>query len=175
MGLVEEAERGMSWLGRRWAAIVGLPARALAKRLSSRFPTDEYDGIALVVADERSAGQARELLARTREALACAATRAPKSYARLRKDLTRVVLLADEPASVYHPFQFAALVRSSTALDLDQVTFAALLLYASGLSRDREEAIERTEELLLTLGAERRAEIGIRLSRIGLTPERDAS
>jgi len=123
----------------------------LANRLSSQLPSDSYDGIALIIGDRSVEAVAGRFCTRTREALACAATRAPQSYARLRKDIRSIVLWRDASRSPYHPIQLAALVPVQTALESDILAYAAWLLYTSGLSHSERQASDRTDEFLRSL------------------------
>jgi hypothetical protein len=157
----------MNSLARWWARIVGTPARAFARRLAGRFPRRSYDGIDLVISAAQLERDAERFFARTQEALACAAARAPKSYARLRKDIRSIVLLVHAPRSLYHPLQLAALVPVETALESDSLAYATWLLYVSGLSHSREHALRRTEELLLSLDQDQRREVEAWLSASG--------
>jgi hypothetical protein len=141
-------DREVNWLRRSWAALVGAPARALARRLSSRFPRASHDGIDLVVGDPRLVEEAEHFFTATVEALRYAAARAPTSYARLRQDVKTIVMRRESAESPYHRFQLAVLVPANVALEADAVAYAAWLLHASGLSRDPQEAAKRTSEIL---------------------------
>lgn len=153
----------MTHAGRWWSRIVGAPMRALARRLSRRLPHDSYDGLDLVLSDPSLADQVQPFFANTREALRCASVRAPRGYARFRKDVRTVVLVDDRPAVVYHPFQLAVLV-SRSVVRAEVPVYATWLLHASGLSRSTHEARDRASELLRTLDADQREDLITRLS-----------
>ena len=87
--------------------------------------------MALLIGDPALHGDAARYFALTKEALACAATRAPKSYARLRKDVRSIVLWAGPPRPPYHPLQLALIVPAEVALESDTSSYAAWLLCAS--------------------------------------------
>jgi hypothetical protein len=141
--------------GRWWARIVGAAPRALARRLSPH-PRSSHDGIDLVTTEPRTAAHADAFFARTAEALAAAAARAPGSYAQLRKDMKSVILWAQPAPSPYHRFQLAALVPPDIALEADTESYAAWLLYTSGLGRGRESALDRAEEFIRALPPDER-------------------
>ena len=146
----------MTAAGRWWSRVSSAPMRALARRLSRRLPHDSYDGIELVLSGPAFAQQAQAFLDGTREALRFASARAPCSYARFREDIKTIFLVEeDHPSLPYHRFQLAVLVPRSVAL-ADVSVYSTWLLYASGLSRSRDEARDRTSELLDTLDANQR-------------------
>jgi hypothetical protein len=149
----------VNWLRRRWAALVGAPMRALARRLSSRFPRASYDGIELVVGDPLLAEDAEQFFTATIEALRYAAAQAHTSYARLRKDVKTIVIRRESTESPYHRFQLAALVPANVALEADGVAYAAWLLHTSGLSRGPQEARKRTSEILRDLNPDQQDEV----------------
>jgi hypothetical protein len=148
-----QTTRGMAVnaLARWWGRIGGAPTRALARRLSSRLPSQSYDGINLAIADPRLESEALHFFAHTQEALRSAATRAPKGYAELRKDIRSIVLMAERQTLPYHRFQLAALVPLHVARESDVSSYASWLLYVSGLLRGRQRAMDRAEGLLLSL------------------------
>lgn len=147
-------------LERWWGRIGGAPTRALARRLSFRLPRQSHDGINLVVADPRLESEAVRFFAHTQEALRFAATRAPKGYIELRKDIQSIVLMSEPQTSPYHRFQLAALAPVQIALESDASSYASWLLYVSGLSRGRQRAVDRVEELLLSLNPDERQRVG---------------
>jgi hypothetical protein len=161
----------LNWFSRSWARIIGIPARALTKRLSSQLPNDAHSGIDLIVSDRRLETHAPRFFAHTKEALAIVETRAPKGFTQLSKDVRTIVLFADVPKSSYHSLQLAVLVPSQTALERDTLSYAAWLLYASGLSRGSQEAVARADELLLGLPSHERERIATWLFDSDAPPE----
>jgi len=133
---------------RFWAKIVGAPARALARRLSGRLPRRSHDGILLAVWEPELIPRAEEFFERTSAALRLAASVAPNSYANLKRDLSSIVLWSGRLDSRYHAFQRAALVAPKVAFESESSRYAAWLLYVSGLSRSRDEALSRSREFL---------------------------
>jgi hypothetical protein len=67
---------------------------------------------------------------------------------KFRKDIQQILLWGETEEAPYHRFQLAAVVAPSIALQADTASYAAWLLYASGLPHGREEARIRSEELL---------------------------
>jgi hypothetical protein len=149
-------------IGRWWSSVAGAPMRAFARHLWRRLPHDSYASVDLVIGDPTLAGLAQPFFARTSAALRLSEERAPRSYARFRRDVGSVVLVADPPAAPYHRFQLAVLVPKGVAL-ADEVSYAAWLLYASGLSASTREAGERASELLSTLDEVQRDDVLARL------------
>jgi len=129
----------------------GIPARVLMRVMARRYPQQEYDGLRLVVADDRLASSAERFFSRTKEALATAAARAPQAYAKFRKDIHQVLLWGKTQESPYHKFQLAALVPPQIALEADTLCYATWLLYTSGLSENKVEAQARSGEFLASL------------------------
>lgn len=152
---------------RLWAVIGGAPARALARRLASNLPRDVHDGIEMVARGARPERDAAEFLARTRGALELAASLAPRGYAELRKDVRSIVLWPGSPPSRYHRFQLAVLVPDEVALGSDEVSYAAWLLYASGLAQGDEGGRARARELLASLDVEERERVAGWLAAAG--------
>ena len=153
----------MNTLGRWWAGLTGAPLRAFARRLASRLPRASYDGIDLLIGDPRLAGDAERFFTRTKEALRYAETHAPGAYTRLREDLSSIVLRREQRDAPYHRFQRAALVPVAVGLEADAATYAAWLLYTSGLSRGTAEADDRASELISTLRSDQREDVRARL------------
>jgi hypothetical protein len=129
--------------------------RALARRLSAQLPQSSYDGMSLVVGDRSLAQDAERFFAHTGGALRYAAEHAPRSYAKLRKDVRTIVLRPGTIVSVYNPFQLAVLVPANL-LEAEAPAYAAWLLYMSGLSVGTREAFERSSEVLQTMDPELR-------------------
>lgn len=165
------AVRQMNWIARSWSRIAGIPARSLARRLAARFSHDSYDGIALLLGDATLEKDATRYFEFTREALAAAAARAPKSYAALRKDVRSIVMWAGPPRPPYHPLQLAAIVPADVALGSDVLCYAAWLLYASGLSRSEQHALARAQELLDALEPDQRRRVGESLGGLRSGPD----
>src|SRR5687768_12370549 len=132
--------------------------RAFARYFWKRLPHDSYTGVDIVIGDATLTDLAEPLFASTREALRLSEERAPESYARFRNDVTAVVLVASPPAVPYQRFQLAVLVPKSVVL-ADATSYAAWLLYASGLSRNKGEAAERASELVSTLDENQRQDV----------------
>ncbi len=145
----------MKWLRRWWSRVTGAPMRALARRLSTQLPQTSYEEITLVVGDRSLAQNAQSFFTQTREALRYAAEHAPLSYAKFRKDVEMIVLGTHNITPPYNSFQLAALVPANL-LEEDAPTYAAWLLYTSGLSLGTREALERGSEVLQTMDPERR-------------------
>jgi hypothetical protein len=131
-----------------WTRVSGLPARWLMRFLSRREPHRDYDGIRVMVGDHWLAPSGEVFFERTRTALAAAAAGAPRAYVKFRKDIQQILLWGETEEAPYHRFQLAAVVAPSIALQADTASYAAWLLYASGLPHGREEARIRSEELL---------------------------
>lgn len=138
--------------------MAGAPMRAFARHFWRRLPHDSYADVDFVVGDPTLAELAHAFFDCTREALRLSEERAPRSYARFQKDVRAVVLVASPPEVPYQRFQLAVLVPKSVALT-DAVSYAAWLLYASGLSRGNREAGERASELVSTLDERQRQDV----------------
>jgi hypothetical protein len=153
-------------LRRSWNRLVGTPARLLMDILRRRVPHQEYDGIRLIVADDWLEPSAQRFFDRTREALARAASGAPRAYMELREDIRQVALWGQDEAPPYQRFQFAAVVPPSVALEADVPYYSAWLLYTSGYPHGKDEAHERAEEFLDSIEPELRRRIAEWLDRM---------
>jgi hypothetical protein len=142
-----------------WTRVSGLPARWLMRFLSRREPHRDYDGIRVMVGDHWLAPSGEVFFERTRTALAAAAAGAPRAYVKFRKDIQQILLWGETEEAPYHRFQLAAVVAPSIALQADTASYAAWLLYASGLPHGREEARTRSEELLGSFEPDQRRRI----------------
>jgi hypothetical protein len=133
--------------------------RALARRLSVSLPQASHNGLQLLVGDASLAPQAETLFERTSGALNYASAHASRSYEKLRKDTRSVVLRREATKPPYNRFQLAVLVPAQVALQADTPTYAAWLLYASGLSRDTREAADRSSPIERTLAPAQREQL----------------
>lgn len=144
---------------RWWSRLAGAPARGLMAILSRRVPHQEYDGIRLVVADSWLDPRAERFFARTEEALAAAASGAPRAYAALRQDVEQIVLTLQTNAPPYQRFQLAAVAPVRVALEADIQQYAVWLLHTSAYMHGEQDARARSEEFLESLEPEQRADV----------------
>jgi hypothetical protein len=144
---------------RWWSRLAGTPARVLMRIVSRRVPHQEYDGIRLVVADFWLEPSAERFFDRTREALARAASGAPRAYSELRKDIQQVAFWGQTEAPPYQRFQLAAVVPQRVALEADTACYAAWLLYTSAYLHGEDEAHARSEEFLRSLEPDERTHV----------------
>jgi len=146
-------------LRRWWNRLTGIPARMAMRFFARQVPTQEYDGIRLVVADYWLEPSAERFFERTREALAKVASGAPRIYPEFRKDVKQVVLWGQSDAPPYQRFQFAAVVPPRVALEADTLCYAAWLLHASGSLHGEAESRARSEEFLRSLAPDERTRV----------------
>jgi len=131
--------------------IGGIPARVLMRVMARRYPQQEYDGLRLVVPNDRLAPSAERFFSRTKEALTTLPAWAPQAYAKFRKDIHQVLLWDKTQEAPYHKFLLAAVVPPQIALEADTLCYATWLLYTSGLSVNKVEAQARSGEFLASL------------------------
>jgi hypothetical protein len=150
--------RDVSGFARWWARLVGAVPRAFMRRLSP-YPRTSHDGIELITTDRRTTADVDAFFTRTSEALASAASRAPASYADLRKDVAAIILWPQSAPSPYHRYQRAVLAPPDIALEADTASYAASLLYASALARGRSRALARAQAFIGALSPEERSRV----------------
>jgi hypothetical protein len=170
-----DREVGVNRFSRWWARFIGTPARMLAKSLSGQLPNKVYGGVRLTIVSRKLDEHSERFFSQTEEALAIVAARAPNGYAQLRRDVNAIVLLPHEPRLVYNSFQLAVLVPVRMVLERDPLSYGAWLLFASGLSRGKQDAIDRAKELLSTLEPGDRERITAWLSEPDGTSEKGGS
>jgi hypothetical protein len=145
---------------RRWRSrLAGMPVRVFMAFLSRRVPRQEYDGIRLVVADRWLEPSADRFFDRTKEALAEAASGAPRAYPALREDVRQIVLSRQTGAPSYQPFLLAVVVLPPVAFEADPFCYAAWLLHTSASLHGEDEAQVRSGEYLSSLAPEQRARV----------------
>lgn len=149
----------MKRIRRAWVRLAGAPARALAKRLTARFPRETSRDIQLLVGDERVVHLADRFFAKTRSTLDALEARAPGHYASFTRDVRTIVLRSDPVLTPLNRFQLAALVPGSLIDEADETQYAAWLVYAGNLLHGSQAAADALHDLLHLVAPEHEARV----------------